>query len=100
MLMKLAVGNADLYSEWISNMITWELLIEKSPLFSETAFCIIVDSVWDFPEPVEPTIATCLLKNLFPFTDILMFGFEDNEAKASQRPTMPGNWKSSYRIII
>ena len=24
--------------------------------------------MWDLPEPVEPTIAICLLKNLFPFT--------------------------------
>ena len=75
MSMKFAAGNADLYSEWISNIITWELLIENVPFFSATAFCIIDDKVWDLPDPVEPTMATCLLKNLFPLTGILIFGF-------------------------
>ena len=78
---KFAFGNADLYSEWISKMMTWELFSEKSPSFVETAFWIIEDKVWDFPEPVDPTIAICLLKNLFPFTGTLTVGLDDNDEK-------------------
>ena len=36
--------------------------------FAPTAFWTIFATVWDLPEPVEPTTAICLLKNLFPST--------------------------------
>ena len=32
--------------------------------------CKIDETACDLPDPVAPTIAKCLLKNLFPFTGI------------------------------
>ena len=34
------------------------------------AFCNILATVCDFPEPVEPTMAKCLLKKRFPLTGV------------------------------
>ena len=53
----------------------------KSDSFSLIAVCIILATVCDFPEPVEPTIAICLLKNLLPSTGTLMLWFVDNTEK-------------------
>ena len=37
-------------------------------------------TVCDFPDPVEPTIAICLLKNLFPLTGTSISKLDDNFA--------------------
>lgn len=65
----------------MSKTITCELLSEKSPSFSATAFWMTVARVCDLPEPVEPTTAMCLLKNLFPLTGTGTFLFDASVAK-------------------
>ena len=47
------------------------------PSLISVADWIILATVCDFPEPVEPTIAICLLKNLFPLTGTEISGFEE-----------------------
>lgn len=42
---------------------------------------MIVARVCDLPEPVEPTTAMCLLKNLFPSTGTGMFLLEASVEK-------------------
>ena len=45
------------------------------------AFWNIFATVWDFPEPLAPTIAKCLLKNLLPSTGIVTVGILANLEK-------------------
>ena len=78
----MALGKAFLYSECISKRTMWELfnLPVLSSFIKASAFWKIFATVCDFPEPLAPTIAKCLLKNLFPSTgteiDLLVASFE------------------------
>ena len=51
----------------------FKLIFELS--FALSAHCNKLEIVCDLPEPVEPTTAICLLKNLFPSTGILIFSW-------------------------